>query len=67
MPLENKAGAEQPQRANAAYAISEDEISLRDLWEIITKRKWLGALKNEVQHRWSNGIGGDEWARGTVS
>ena len=27
----------------------------------------LGALKNEVQHRWSNGIGGDEWARGTVS
>ena len=32
MPLEDNAGAEQPQRANAAYATSEDEISLRDLW-----------------------------------
>jgi Uncharacterized protein involved in exopolysaccharide biosynthesis len=48
MPLENKAGAEQPQRANAAYAISEDEISLRDLWEIIAKRKWLVFLSTVV-------------------
>ena len=46
--LENKAGAEQPQRANAAYAISEDEISLRDLWEIIAKRKWLVFLSTVV-------------------
>lgn len=27
----------------------------------------VGVLKDEMQHRWSNGIGGDEWARGTVS
>ncbi len=45
MPLENKAVAEQP---NAAYAISEDEISLRDLWEIIAKRKWLVFLSTVI-------------------
>ncbi|MFA7524899.1 MAG: Wzz/FepE/Etk N-terminal domain-containing protein [Acidithiobacillus sp.] len=48
MPLEDNAGAGQPQRANAAYAISEDEISLRDLWEIIAKRKWLVFLSTVV-------------------
>ena len=48
MPLEDEAGAGQPQRANAAYAISEDEISLRDLWEIIAKRKWLVLLSTVV-------------------
>ncbi|WP_414041090.1 Wzz/FepE/Etk N-terminal domain-containing protein [Acidithiobacillus sp. M4-SHS-6] len=48
MPLEDNAGAGQPQRTNAAYAIPEDEISLRDLWEIIAKRKWLVILSMVV-------------------
>ena len=48
MPLEDNAGAGQPQRANAATPISEDEISLRDLWEIIAKRKWLVFLSMVV-------------------
>lgn len=48
MPFEDNAGAGQPQRANAATAISEDEISLRDLWEIIAKRKWLVFLSTVV-------------------
>ena len=48
MPLEDNTGAGQAQRANAAYATSEDEISLRDLWEIIAKRKWLVLLSTVV-------------------
>ena len=31
----------EPDSANAATPIFEDEISLRDLWEIVAKRKWL--------------------------
>ncbi|MBN6742378.1 hypothetical protein JKG47_18030 [Acidithiobacillus sp. MC6.1] len=26
----------------------------------------LGALRNEVQHLWSKGAGGDEWANITI-
>ena len=48
MPLEDNTGAGQPQRANAATPISEDEISLQDLWEIIAKRKWLVFLSMVV-------------------
>jgi uncharacterized protein involved in exopolysaccharide biosynthesis len=48
MPLEDDAGAGQPQRVDAAYTNSEDEISLRDLWEIIAKRKWLVFLSTVV-------------------
>ena len=33
----------------------------------VSRQVVTGALKDEGQHRWSNGIGGDKWARGTVS
>lgn len=48
MPSEDNAGAGQLQGANVVTPISEDEISLRDLWEIIAKRKWLVFLSMVV-------------------
>ncbi len=49
MDEKNRVGhADQPGQSGGTYAVPQDEISLRDLWEIIARRKWLVLLTTVV-------------------